>query len=273
MSELNPQREQMADESMVRNLAAQANAIWPQESRLFERYGLSGALQILDAGCGTGEITSRLATLYPQAHVFGVDVLDHHLEYARERYEALGDRVTFAHQSVFELPATRGTYDLSVCRHVTQSVPHFPKVLAELARVTKPGGWVHMINEDYGMLHFPFGGAHDPREFWHEVPARFTEKMGVDAYVGRHSSQSMAEMGFTDITLEYVIVDTLRVPRETFAGILTAWRDGYVEIAAEYSRFTPAEARAYFDRMIADIQDPQKYAVWMVPVLAGRVPR
>jgi hypothetical protein len=32
MSEnLNPQYEQMADESMVRNLAAQAEAIWPQE--------------------------------------------------------------------------------------------------------------------------------------------------------------------------------------------------------------------------------------------------
>jgi hypothetical protein len=130
-----------------------------------------------------------------------------------------------------------------------------------------------MINEDYGMLHFPFGGAYDPREFWHEVPARFTEKMGVDAYIGRHSPQVMADLGFTDVTLEYVIVDTLRVPRETFAGILTAWRDGYVEIAAEYSRFTPEQARAYFDRMIADIRDPQKYAVWMVPVLAGRVPR
>jgi len=34
---LNPQLEQMADESMVRNLAAQAVAIWPQERDLFLR--------------------------------------------------------------------------------------------------------------------------------------------------------------------------------------------------------------------------------------------
>ena len=40
MTELNPQARQMADESMVRNLAAQAQAIWPQEAPLFDRYAL-----------------------------------------------------------------------------------------------------------------------------------------------------------------------------------------------------------------------------------------
>lgn len=33
----NPQAKEMADESMVRNLPAQADAIWPQEKPLFER--------------------------------------------------------------------------------------------------------------------------------------------------------------------------------------------------------------------------------------------
>ena len=55
MTDLNPQREQMADESMVRNLEAQANAIWPQEAPLYKRYGLSPSIDILDGGCGTGE--------------------------------------------------------------------------------------------------------------------------------------------------------------------------------------------------------------------------
>ena len=38
IDELNPQAEQMADESMVRNLAAQAEAIWPQERPIFELF-------------------------------------------------------------------------------------------------------------------------------------------------------------------------------------------------------------------------------------------
>ena len=38
MANLNPQAKQMADESMVRNLDAQARTIWPQEMLLFKRY-------------------------------------------------------------------------------------------------------------------------------------------------------------------------------------------------------------------------------------------
>ena len=85
MADLNPQARQMADESMVRNLAAQASAIWPQEAPLFARYALPRAPRILDAGCGTGEITSRLAELFPEANVLGIDIIDHHLELARMR--------------------------------------------------------------------------------------------------------------------------------------------------------------------------------------------
>ena len=61
---LNPQAREMEDESMVRNLAAQADAIWPQEQPLFARYGLPAEAQILDAGCGTGEISMRLAGMF-----------------------------------------------------------------------------------------------------------------------------------------------------------------------------------------------------------------
>src|SRR5579871_3656761 len=59
MTDLNPQAKQMADESMVQNLDAQARAIWPQETPLFRRYTLPAEPQILDAGCGTGEASWR----------------------------------------------------------------------------------------------------------------------------------------------------------------------------------------------------------------------
>ena len=59
----NPQAEQMGDESMLRTLAFQAQAIWPQEQALFDRYALAGPVHILDLGCGSGEITRRLAAL------------------------------------------------------------------------------------------------------------------------------------------------------------------------------------------------------------------
>ena len=271
MTDLNPQREQMADESMVRNLAAQAAAIWPQEVQLFRRYGLPPDIRILDGGCGTGEISARLADLYPLAKVLGVDVLDHHLAYARARHAKMAPRLSFEHQSLFELPAANTTYDLAVCRHVVQSVPHAGRVISELVRVTKPGGVVHVIAEDYNMLHFPTD-VPGLREFWNDVPGEFGGATGTDLFVGRHAWSHFVAAGLVDVTVDYVIVDTLRVPRETFAAIFTAWRDGYVEPIAEHTRCTREEARRLFDATIASILDPQRYAVWMVPVVAGRVP-
>ena len=138
MEDLNPQAEQMADESMVRNLAAQAQAIWPQEAPLFSRYALPADARILDAGCGTGEAASRLAGLFPRATILGVDIIDAHLELARSRYRALSDRLSFEHQSVYELAAADGSFDLTVCRHVIHAIPYPERVLAELAREPAP---------------------------------------------------------------------------------------------------------------------------------------
>src|SRR5512141_598969 len=67
MDELNPQKAQMADESMVRTLRWQTEAVWPQEAPILRSYGLPPKARILDAGCGTGEASRRLAELFPSA--------------------------------------------------------------------------------------------------------------------------------------------------------------------------------------------------------------
>ena len=142
MTDLNPQAQQMADESMVRNLDAQARAIWPQEVELVRRYKLPPDARILDAGCGTGEASSRLAELFPKASVLGIDIIDAHLDLARKRYATLAPRLSFEHQTIFGLNAADKTFDLTVCRHVLHSIPHADQVIAELVRVTRPGGRV-----------------------------------------------------------------------------------------------------------------------------------
>ncbi|HEY7475282.1 MAG TPA: class I SAM-dependent methyltransferase, partial [Vicinamibacterales bacterium] len=114
MTDLNPQAAQMADESMVRNLDAQARAIWPQEVELIRRYRLAGDLKILDAGCGTGEGASRLAEMFASASVLGVDIVDAHLDLARGRYARLAPRLRFEHQTIFGLDAADATFDLTV---------------------------------------------------------------------------------------------------------------------------------------------------------------
>jgi hypothetical protein len=78
-------------------------------------------------------------------------------------------------------------------------------------------------------------------------------------------------MNLDDIRIDYVVVDTLRTPRATFAAILEAWRDGYSDSIGELTSCSKESAVAYFDAMIANIRDPLGYAVWMVPVASARV--
>jgi ubiquinone/menaquinone biosynthesis C-methylase UbiE len=271
LTDLNPQAKQMADESMVRNLDAQARAIWPQEVELIRHYALPSEARILDAGCGTGEVASRLAELFPRARVLGVDIIDHHLNLARSRYSGLAPRLSFEHQSVFELNAADRSFDLTVCRHVLHSIPYADRVIAELVRVTRRGGYLHLIPEDYGMLHFQRGTL-DPRDFWHTVPAGFGTASGTDLFIGRNTFGILAALKLEEIKVDYVVVDTVRVPRETFATIIEAWRDGYAESIAQLALFTRERAVGYFNQMIENIRNPLGYAVWMVPVVSARVP-
>lgn len=263
----NPQAQQMADESMLRTLAAQAEAIWPQEQQLFERYGTPA--RIADIGCGSGEITSRLAHLYPHAEIVGVDILESSAVHARQRHASLAPRVRFEQGDAFELKFPNAQFDLVVCRHMTQSVPEPEKVLAELRRICKPGGWIHVLSEDYGMLHMPSRDV-DPDRLWHEGVIAFTHSTHTDARIGRRTWTLMNQLGLLDLHVDYVIIDSLRASRQTFGTIIQAWRDGYTEVIAQHTRLTRAEVRALFDHVIDVILDPNQYAVWHIPVISGR---
>ena len=75
-----------------------------------------------------------------------------------------------------------------------------------------------------------------------------------------------------EIKVDYVVVDTLRVPRQTFAAILEAWRDGYADVIGEMTPINRESALEYFEQMIANVRDPFGYAAWMVPIVSARIP-
>jgi ubiquinone/menaquinone biosynthesis C-methylase UbiE len=268
--DLNPQAREMADESMVRNLAAQAEAIWPQEQPLFERYQMLANADILDAGCGTGEITQRLARMYPHARVHGVDVIDAHLATARASCAEFGSRVRFDNRSIFDLGLADGQFDLTVCRHVLQAIPRADRAIAELARVTRRGGWLHLIAEDYLMIDFEPRRL-DPDDFWLEAPRQFGSATGTNMRIGRSTYGILRRLGLSSISVDYIVVDPIRVPRETFAAIWKAWRDGYADTVSTHTSMSRETFLAHFEDMIATIEDPNSYAVWHVPVIAGQV--
>lgn len=254
----------MADESMVRNLAAQAEAIWPQEEPVFDRHPLGDAA-VLDLGCGTGEIIARLAAKAPLASFTGVDLEEPHLARAAERCAGFGARVRFERGDAMALHFAAASFDLVVCRHLIQAVPDASRVLAEIRRVLRPGGRVHLIAEDYGML-WCHPTELDSDGFWQVIPPRYAAAVGCDLHVGRKTFTLLHDHGFDDIAADYIVVDTLRVPRETFARIWEAWRDGYTDSMAEHGGLPRPELERRWSEMIACVRDPRGYALWQVPV-------
>jgi SAM-dependent methyltransferase len=263
----------MADESMVRTLRHQIEAIWPQEAPLFGRYDVGAGARILDLGCGTGEATVRLADLFPgAAEVVGIDVGPEILAVARGRHADRAPRLRFEAGDGFALAYPEGFFDLVACRHVTQLLPGPERLLAELIRVLRPGGWLHVLSEDYGMLHFPVRGGVDPDRLWHESVVPYTDATGTDARIGRRTLPLLRRLGLRDVRIDYLTIDTERAPREALAGIFAAWRDGYALALAEASCQPVAAVRARFQALIDEVLDPDGYGVWMVPVVAGRKP-
>jgi len=263
MNPNSPQAKEMADESMVRNLAAQIEAIWPQEKPVFERH--PPPRSVVDVGCGTGEVISRLASLFPKASFTGVDVEEPHLDRARSKNASFGDRVRFQRDDAMHLSLKDAQFDLAISRHVLQALPDARRAVQEMVRVLKPAGRLHLIAEDYGMLWCHPTGL-DSDGFWQRIPNRYGPAIGCDLHVGRKMFTHLTDLGLREIKVDFIVVDTLRVPRETFARIWEAWRDGYTDSIVQHTEVPREEVDRRWREMIACVRDPRGYALWQVPV-------
>src|SRR5207249_2273884 len=94
-----------------------------------------GELELLDAGCGSGRMMEELG---PLANVSGLDSDQHAVDLARSRGCS---RVTLGR--VEDMPYEAGSFDVVVCLDVLEHTPDDVRSLAELRRVTRPGG--HLV--------------------------------------------------------------------------------------------------------------------------------
>jgi SAM-dependent methyltransferase len=98
----------------------------------------------LDAACGTGRHTAYLREL--GHHVIGVDASPDMLARARERLP----EVEFHEADLYRLPLADDAVDTVVCALALAHIPELAPVLAEFARVLRPGG--HLVISDAHLL-------------------------------------------------------------------------------------------------------------------------
>lgn len=109
--------------------------------------------RLLDVGCGGGEVARELAALSaPGGQVTAVDVSAAVVEIARSRHD--GSNVTYAVGDVRQLAFPDDTFDGVRTERVLQHLDDPDAAVAELARVTRPGGRVCLIDTDWESLAF-----------------------------------------------------------------------------------------------------------------------
>lgn len=110
--------------------------------------------RVLDIGCGPGNVTARLGrAVGPTGLAIGVDVSRPML--ARAARTATTDNVGFVRADARELPFPDGTFDLVTSFAALQLIPDPHEVLAGMARVLAPGGWIAVMvpTPRGGLLH------------------------------------------------------------------------------------------------------------------------
>jgi SAM-dependent methyltransferase len=104
----------------------------------------SGSERALDAGAGTGALAFALSPWV--AEVLALDREPMLLEEARQR-AAPFPNVIFAEGDITQLDLATGTFDLTACARTLHHVKRPELAIAELARVTRFGGQVLVIDQ------------------------------------------------------------------------------------------------------------------------------
>jgi ubiquinone/menaquinone biosynthesis C-methylase UbiE len=95
-------------------------------------------IHVLDAGCGPGGNTALLTEL---DRVVGIDISPEAVHLANERYPRMEARVG----DIADLPFDDGSFDIALAITVLAMVADDGRAVRELARVTRPGGAVLLI--------------------------------------------------------------------------------------------------------------------------------
>jgi SAM-dependent methyltransferase len=101
----------------------------------------------LDIGCGTGALSHTILTQAAPALVHGIDPSEGYLTVAHQ--QARDARARFEQGDVRHLPVETATYDVVVSGLVLNFIPDVSAGLAEMVRVTQPGGTVAAYVWDY----------------------------------------------------------------------------------------------------------------------------
>lgn len=101
----------------------------------------------LDVACGTGDLSISAAEKHPQISVTGLDFVLEMVEMAKIKIQKkkLADRIEIIQGDATELPFENNSFDVAGVAFGIRNIPDRRRALAEMLRVTVPGGQVMVL--------------------------------------------------------------------------------------------------------------------------------
>jgi S-adenosylmethionine-diacylgycerolhomoserine-N-methlytransferase len=124
--------------------------------RLIRNLALAPGSRLVEVGCGTARNLVRIARLYPEARLFGLDASQEMLKSASEtiRRAGLAGRIGLAHGYAEALsPAMFGEeqpFDACLFSYSLSMIPDWKQALTAASQALSPGGRIHVV--DFGDL-------------------------------------------------------------------------------------------------------------------------
>lgn len=176
--------------------------------------GAGPGLRWLDVGCGTGALSAAIVAHAHPASVRGVDPSPAFLEAARVD---LGPEIALHPAGADSLPLGDASVDVSVSGLVLNFVSDLPAALAEMVRVTAPGGTIAAYVWDYA------DGMELIRHFWDAAVE--LDPAAATLHEGRRfpiCSPSALAAAFGTAGLDDVATASIHVPTR-FDGFADYW--------------------------------------------------
>jgi arsenite methyltransferase len=123
-----------------------------QRCQVLKALQLREGERVLDVGVGPGLLAYDMATSVGRnGHVCGIDISEDMLAMSRKRC-ADQSWTEYQRADATDLPYPDDSFDAAVSTQVYEYVADIPAALAELIRVTRPGGRVVVLDTDYSSL-------------------------------------------------------------------------------------------------------------------------